>query len=117
MKEDINDFIQAELRMIYTHISSVCLTDEFDLISDLCILNSFYSDELEVIVMYLSFLQHSANMIEAEFHFFHKKALKFVVKENQLFHQTAKNVSFKHIINDSADQERIMKKLHKENDH
>ena len=117
MKENIDDFIQAELRMIYACVSSVCLTNEFNLISNLCILNSFYFNESKVIVMYLSSFQCSANMIETKFHFFHKKALKFVVKENQLFCWVAKNVSFKCVINDSANQERIMKKLHEENDH
>jgi hypothetical protein len=117
-KQDINDFIQVEMKIIFARVMPMRLNDDFnDDVSSLRILHSFYSDESECIVIYLFFLRRSDDMTETEYCAFRKRTLKFVVKEDQLFQRADKNVSLRRVVNDLTDRQNIMKQLHDEHEH
>ena len=88
-----------------------------DVSESIHILNDTYFDEFEKIALFLFTLVRSANMSDVDFQKFRKKALKFVIENNQLFRRAQKNMSLRRVIDSSRLQQEIMKNIHEKNDH
>lgn len=62
------------------------------------ILANNYSDYLQKIATYLTTLRQLPGMDTKEFNAFKKKAVKFKIKENQLFCRNSKNVPMRRVV-------------------
>ena len=100
-EEDIDDFILAELNSLRVSLISL---DELTLF-----LADNYSDDSWKIATYLTTLRRPPEMNTREFNAFKKKAVKFKVQDNHLFHQNSRNVSMRQVFDDATERQTILK--------
>jgi len=74
-------------------------------------------DEIKKVTRYLTTLQRPGNMMDKQFDSFRQYALRFLVKEGQLFRRAKPGMPAKRVIWDQIEQKDIMSQLHHESGH
>lgn len=76
-----------------------------------------YSEESVAIAHYLTTLKRPPHLSTKDFRQFKRNALTFMVYQGHLFKRASKNIPLRRVVDDDADQERIMKAAHDECGH
>jgi len=108
--EDIEEFIDCELSTLEYTASPV------EMEVDLPLENS-YSEESQKIAKWLVTLRRPEEMNTKEFKRFKRQALKFLVRNRQLFRRQSKNVPMRRVIDNENTQREIIKSLHDRSGH
>ena len=74
-------------------------------------------DDSQKIATYLTKLRQAPELDTKEFNAFMKKAVKFKVQDNHLFHRNSKNVPMRQVADDPVERQNIPQKLHDESGH
>ena len=80
-------------------------------------LEDLYSEESQKIAKWLVTLRRPEEMNTKEFKRFKRHALKFLVRNRQLFRRQSKNVPMRRVVDDEATQREIIESLHNRSGH
>ena len=110
-EKDIDDFIDEQLNCV-----RVCPVSVNEAEEELPLEGS-YSEESQRIARYLTTLTWPNEMNRKAFRKFKSWALQFLVRDRQLFKRANKNVPLRRVVDETEDQQKILKQLHDEDEH
>ena len=107
--ENLDKFINFELNVVKVLVLKA--EKKID------ILKSEYLHENQQITYFLSIMKKLNNVSMSDYFKFRKKAVRFLVQKNHLFHHQRRNMLLIRVINCKNQQKSIMRSLHELSDH
>ena len=114
-EEDIEDFIDAELGAL--SIAPIRVEGELIEEDEVNVLEEGYSEGSQRIAEYLTTLRKPEGMSRAEFRTFRKRALRYAVRDRQLFLRGSKNIPTRLVVDSDERKAEIVRELHDESGH
>jgi hypothetical protein len=80
-------------------------------------LDGTYGEQSQQIARWLLTMRRPAQMTRSEFRNFKRSAMRYVVRDRQLFRKQSKNVPLVRVVDDARGREEILARLHDESGH